>query len=111
MSYEYEEDLDILYISNNPEKERAAENLVIGNIVVDISDSGKVLGVEIDSASRFLNFPANQLKNLKNSKIEVMRAGNMLALAVVLATPLKEHTLQFAVIPHNRNNLSIVASC
>jgi len=53
--YSYEEDLDILYIYNNPENEKVAGDLVFGNLVLDIAENGKVLGVEIDCASRYLN--------------------------------------------------------
>jgi len=51
-NYEYEEDLDILYINNNFKKEKVIGNLVFGNIVIDIGESGKVLGIEIDCASK-----------------------------------------------------------
>ncbi len=54
-NYEYEEDLDILYINNNPNKEKPIGSLVIGNMVIDAGETGRVLGIEIDSASKFLN--------------------------------------------------------
>ena len=95
--YEYEEDLDILYINNNFEKEKVSNNLVLGNIVIDIGESGKVLGIEIDCASKLFNFPAEQLNNLKLAKIQVMRIGKMLTLGIALATPIREHTFQFAI--------------
>ena len=58
-TYEYEEDLDILYVYNNPNKEKVEDSLVIGNIVIDIEKNGKVLGAEIDCASKLFNFPLN----------------------------------------------------
>ena len=105
-NYEYEEDLDILYINNNVEKEKAVGNLVFGNIIVDLGETGKVLGIEIDCASRLFNFPSEQLNNLKLAKIQVMKIGNMLTLGVVLATPIKEHTFQFA-IPQETSRIPI----
>lgn len=96
-NYEYEEDLDILYINNNLEKEKTIGNLVFGNIVVDVGENGKVLGIEVDCASRLFNFPAEQLNNLKLAKIQIMKIGNMLTLGIVLGTAIKEHTFQFAV--------------
>lgn len=105
--YEYEEDLDILYINNNFEKEKVIGNLVFGNIVVDLGESGKVLGIEIDCASKLFNFSSEQLNNLKLAKIQVMRIGNMLTLGIMLATQLKEHTLQF-VIPQETTKVPIV---
>ncbi|MFA5019798.1 MAG: DUF2283 domain-containing protein [Candidatus Pacearchaeota archaeon] len=96
-SYEYEEDLDILYIHNNFEKEKVVGNLSFGNIVVDIGETGKVLGIEVDCASKLFNFSPEQLSNLKLAKIQVMRVGNILTLGFVLATEIKEHTFQFAI--------------
>jgi len=68
-TYEYEEDLDILYVYNNPNKEKADDSLVLGNIVIDIAKNGKVLGVEIDCASKLFNFPLEQLNNLSKAII------------------------------------------
>lgn len=107
-NYEYEEDLDILYINNNLEKERVASNLVFGNMVIDIGENGKILGVEIDCASKLFNFPSEQLNNLKVAKIQVMRIGDILTLGVALATSMKEHSFQFA-IPQETNKFPIVA--
>ncbi|MEK6854642.1 MAG: DUF2283 domain-containing protein [Nanoarchaeota archaeon] len=106
MNYEYEEDLDILYINNNVEKEKVTENLVFGNIVIDIGGSGKVLGIEIDCASKLFNFSSEQLNNLKLAKIQVMKMGNMLTLGILLSTQLKEHTFQF-VIPQETSRVPI----
>lgn len=96
-NYEYEEDLDILYINNNFEKEKITGNLVFGNIVIDIGENGKILGIEADCASKLFNFPAEQLRELKVAKIQVMKIGNMLTLGIALATSIKEHTFQFAI--------------
>jgi uncharacterized protein YuzE len=96
-NYEYEEDLDILYIYNNLDKEKVIGSLVFGNIVIDVGENGKVLGIEVDCASKLFNFPQELLNNLKIAKIQVMRLGNMLTLGIALATPTKEHTFQFAI--------------
>ena len=105
-NYEYEEDLDILYINNNFDKEKVIGNLVFGNIVIDIGENGKVLGIEIDCASKLFNFPSEQLNNLNLAKIQVMRIGDMLTLGIALATPVKEHTFQF-VIPQETSRIPI----
>ena len=102
-NYEYEEDLDILYINNNFEREKIITNLTFGNLVIDIGESGKVLGVEIDCASKLFNFPSEQLKNLKLAEIRVVKVGNMLTLAIALATSIKEHTFQFAIQEGTKN--------
>ncbi|MFA6022497.1 MAG: DUF2283 domain-containing protein [Candidatus Pacearchaeota archaeon] len=106
-NYEYEEDLDILYIKNNFNNEKVVGNLVFGSMIIDIGESGKVLGIEIDCASKLFSFPAEQLNKLEIAKIQVMRVGNMLTLGIVLATQIKEHTFQF-VIPQETSNVPIV---
>ena len=106
-NYEYEEDLDILYINNNLEKEKVESNLVYGNMIIDVGENGKVLGIEIDCASKLFNFPSEQLKSLKLAKIQVMKIGNMLTLSIELKTSIKEHTFQFA-IPQETNKVTLV---
>ena len=107
-TYDYEEDLDILYIYNNPMNEKVEGNLVFGNVVIDIGKNGGVLGVEIDCASKLFKFPMEQLNNLIVARVEVMRLGNMMTFGIVLATTLKEYTFQFAV-PQETNRVPIVA--
>ena len=108
-NYEYEEDLDILYINNNQHREKVIENLVLGNIVIDFGEDGKVLGIEIDCASKLFNFPSEQLKNLKVAKIQVMKIGDMLTLGVAIATSVKEHSFQFT-IPQESSRIPIAVS-
>jgi len=107
-NYDYEEDLDILYIYNNPMNEKVEGNLVFGNVVIDIGENGKVLGVEIDCASKLFKFSMEQLNNLSVAKIEVMRLGNMVTWGIVLATTKKEYNFQFAV-PKETNRVPIVS--
>jgi uncharacterized protein YuzE len=95
-THSYEEDLDILYIYNNPENEKVSNNLVLGNLVLDIAENGKVLGVEIDCASKLFKTPSENLNNLKNASVEVIKFGNMVALGFILSTALKEYSFQFA---------------
>ena len=107
--YDYEEDLDTLYIYNNDSNEKVEGSLVFGNVVIDIGKNGKVLGVEIDCASRLFKFPIEQLNNLKVAKVEVMKLGKMVTFGIVLATTTKEYNFQFAV-PQETNRVPIIVS-
>ncbi|MAH07722.1 hypothetical protein CMI38_05750 [Candidatus Pacearchaeota archaeon] len=93
--YEYHEDLDILYVFNNPNNEVPKYNLVKGNIVIDFGENGGVLGVEIDCPSKFFNLSGEQLLDLKGAKVEVMKSGEMLSVGVFLFSESKEHRFQF----------------
>jgi len=106
--YDYEEDLDILYVYNNPNSEKVVSNLSFGNVVIDIGQNGKVLGVEVDCASKIFKLPIEQLKNLKVAKIEVIKIGNMITFGIVLSTAIKEYNFQFAV-PQQTDRLPMVA--
>ena len=109
VNYEYEEDLDILYIYNNLIRGKKVTNtLVFGNIVIDVGEDGKVLGIEIDCASRFFNFPPEQLKNLKMAKIQAIKIDNILTLGVAIATPIREHSFQF-ILPQEINKAPIIS--
>jgi len=111
-NFEYEEDLDILYINNNSDKEEVTGSLVLDNFVIDIGQSGKVLGVEIDCASRFFNFPAEQLNDLQTAKIQIVKTNNMLTLGILIGTKIKEHSFQFAIqSDSNQINKMPIASC
>ena len=107
MSYEYEEDLDILYISNNPERKKVDGSLAFGNVIIDVGTDGKVLGVEIDCASKFFGLNENMLNNLRFAKINIARFGNLTTLGIAIAVQAKEYTIQF-VVPEDRHKVPIV---
>jgi uncharacterized protein YuzE len=94
-NYEYHEDLDILYVFNNPNNEKSSYNLVRGNIVIDFSQNGEVIGVEIDCPSRFFDLSYEQLLNLKEARIQLINSGDMSSIGVFLSTESKEHRFQF----------------
>jgi len=93
--YEYDEDLDIIYVNNNFDEEKVLGNLVFGNVVIDIGNDGKVLGVEIDCASKVFNMPEKELKDLKVAEIKIMKFGDWITFGVVIGTTCKtQHTFQ-----------------
>lgn len=99
-NFQYEEDLDILYVNNNFNNEKVEGTLVFGNIVLDIGKDGKVLGIEVDCPSKIFNFSGEQLSNLNSAKIKIMKLGSILTIGVFLAAEKKEHSFQFA-LPEN----------
>ena len=105
--YDYEEDLDILYINNNREREKIEGSLIFGNVVIDVGFDGKVLGAEIDCASKFFNLDENQLKGLMVTKVNIMRLGNITTMGIMIATRAKEYVFQF-VVPRERNNVPVI---
>ncbi|MBS3075969.1 DUF2283 domain-containing protein [Candidatus Pacearchaeota archaeon] len=97
-NYEYAEDLDLLYINNiQNEKEKVIGTINLGNIIFDIGEGGKILGVEIDCASRFLRMSPSQIINLKTAKIDIIKVGNALAIGILLATEQQKFSVQYVL--------------
>lgn len=106
--YEYEDDLDILYVNNNPGKEKVEGSMVFGDVVVDIGYDGKILGVEVDSPSRLFKISPEQLNSLESAEVRVMHLGNMVTFGIIIKTPLKEHVFQLAV-PENHQRVPVIS--
>ncbi len=87
--YVYADDLDILYVNNNPFNEKSIGNLNEGNLIIDVGNSGRVLGVEIDCASKFFNLSKEQIQNL-DVKIKTIKTGTSIILALMIACGNKE---------------------
>jgi len=107
-NYSYEKDLDTLYIYNNSEKENVVGNIVFGNFILDIGENGKVLGIEIDCASKFFKTTPESLNDIKTASVEVIKFGNIVTLGLVLSTKIKEYYFQFAL---PKQNQQITAFC
>ena len=103
--YEYADDVDVLYIDNNPERKKPKWNLPIGNMVIDVASNGKVLGIEIYSASKFLNFSPEHLNNLKIAEVRVMKMRNLITFGIFIGTATEKCNFQLG-ITKDENKLS-----
>jgi len=80
-NFEYESENDVLYIYSNNYPVKVAGSLHIGNIVVDLSSEGTVLGLQIDNASEYLGIPTEELtNNISSSKIITLVRGNAITI-------------------------------
>ena len=75
-NFEYEFESDILYIYSVNQPIKVAGSLQINNLVVDLSSSGQVVGLQIDNASEYLGIPQDELGNIEESKVITMAKGN-----------------------------------
>ncbi len=100
-NHEYEPDLDILYIHNNPNNEKVKGTLPFGNLVFDVAASGTIIGAEIDCASKFFKLTPEKLAKLKTAALTTITNNNMLTLCISLETETKEHTFQIAIPREN----------
>lgn len=99
-NFEYEPDLDILYISRKT-AENTAGSLVLDNLVFDVSNNGEITGVEIDCASKVFNLTSDQLQNLNVAELKVVPTKTMLKMCISLAAASKEQICQI-MIPSNK---------
>ena len=90
---DYDEEFDDLFVY----KEGNAEYTVnIGDFVIDISKTGKIVGIEIMNATETikelsqLKLPKNILKNLKGAEIFMRKKQNALFIGLLLYFSIKK---------------------
>ncbi|MFH1332387.1 MAG: DUF2283 domain-containing protein [archaeon] len=70
-NFEYDPEIDSLCIYDNFDSKKIEGCLVVDNLVFDVTKEGKIMGVEIDNASRFLEIQPEELSNIKEAEIKV----------------------------------------
>jgi uncharacterized protein YuzE len=73
---DYDQKFDILYIYKEEEKAKFSIE-ALNNFVIDIGFNGKVVGLEILNASKFLKVSKNELKNIKKAKLSTLVKNKM----------------------------------
>jgi uncharacterized protein YuzE len=81
---EYEEEFDTLYLYNSNEPTKVAGSIILNNVLVDLSSSGDVVGIQIEDASEHLGIPGKVLKEIKTAKIVTLARGNALMILYTL---------------------------
>jgi uncharacterized protein YuzE len=74
-TFSYDWDYDNLIVSNRQENEKVSENFEVGDIVFSLTKEGKIVSIDIRSASSFLevcNIDAEMLKEATNIEFEVI---------------------------------------
>jgi len=73
---DYDDEFDILYLRK--ENEKVAFSIKLGNnILVDVTNSNKIVGIEIFSASKILKISSEELKNVKTANFHTLQRQNM----------------------------------
>lgn len=103
---DYNKKYDILTIHNGFEKdERFESNIDIGDLVLDVSTTGKIRGIEILNASDFLQewgVTKSLLKELADAKFTAIRKHNAIIISLtILASDAREIPAKIAVPVHN----------
>ncbi len=80
----YDVEGDSFYINDKTKTEKVFGSHPIGPLVIDITVSGEVKGIEIDNASTVFNVAPMELKKIEPSSIRVGRMGRDLAIGFTI---------------------------
>ena len=105
--FEYEEDIDTFYIYHNSDNEEVIGSILMGNFVYDVSISGKIVGLEIDSASKLFNVEPSLFVKAKNVGLTVNTQADYIVIRFFIQLANENYVRDF-VIP--RNKIPIMAS-
>lgn len=76
VNIDYDEEFDILYLRK--ENEKVSFSIKLGNnILVDVTKSSKIVGIEIFNASKFLKISVEELRNIKTANFRTVEKNNM----------------------------------
>jgi len=73
---EYNQELDSLYIYSGL-KEAVIGSIIAGDLIFDIGQSGKLVGVEIENASELFKLNPTKFKDIQKASVKVEKRGNM----------------------------------
>jgi len=82
ISYDYDQELDILHVYSEEIKQGVKGCLSIGDFNIDISDDNKIVGIELEEASKNLNLSPKTLSFPDNVNLIVRKTGNMLFMGI-----------------------------
>lgn len=95
-TFSYDWDYDNLIVSNRQENEKVRENFEVGDIVFSLTGKGKIVSIDIRSASSFLescNIDAEMLKEATNIEFEVIPKRGVIFLVLKIESVKGEHKI------------------
>ncbi len=97
----YDRENDILFLHKGfSEREKFKGNMDIGNLILDVSTTGRIRGIEIIEASEFLKeFKIGQsiLQNIKDAEFETKTTPTSITIGLTLKTKNQEIPAKIAV--------------
>jgi uncharacterized protein YuzE len=76
-NFEYDSELDSLTIYNHDGSEQIKGSIVVNNLIFDVGFSGKILSLEVENASEFLNLDYASLSKITEAKLKILTNGNV----------------------------------
>ena len=82
IKYDYDLELDILHVYTKEIAKGVIGCLSIGDFNVDIGNNNKIVGIEVEEASKLLGLNQNILSNPDNVDLIIRKKGNMLFMGI-----------------------------
>lgn len=87
-NYDYQE--DILYIRVN--NENYLESLETEDIIIDLNNNNKIIGIEINKASIKFKLDKISLKNIKNGIFKIITKKNKIEISLQIKSSIRNKT-------------------
>lgn len=110
-NFDYDDTSDSLIISIKQADEKVQGSAEIGNLILDFTSNGKIVNVEIQHISKFLEMMEvnpNILNELTAVELIVQKQREAIFLFAVLRTPTLKQPLPLATVPVTRQLASLV---
>lgn len=104
-NFNYDEISDSLIISRKQENDKVHGSAEIGNLILDFASDGKIVNVEFQNISKFLelmNINSQILNELTEVNLIVQKQNRAIFLFAMLKTPTIKQPLPLATIPINK---------
>jgi len=106
-NFDYDEISDSLIISRKQADEKVQGSAEIGDLILDFSSNGRIINVEFQNISKFLelmNVNTNILNELEGVDLIVQEQRGAVSLFAVLRTPVLKQPLPLATVPINKTS-------
>lgn len=110
-NFDYDENSDSLIITKKQDNEKVHGSAEIGNLILDFTSDGKIISIEVQSISKFLemmNINPEMLNELTEADLTVQKQKDAVLLFAVLKTPKLVQPLPLSTIPISRRLSSSV---
>ncbi len=110
-NFDYDDVSDSLIISRKQADEKVQGSAEIGNLILDFTNTGKIVNVEFQNISKFLevmNVNPTILNELTAVNLIVQKQKGAVFLFATLITPTLKQPLPLTTIPVNRQLASFV---
>lgn len=105
----YDDFSDSLLLSRKKDDDKVQGSAEIGNLILDFTNDGKIVNVEFQHISKFLemiNINPNILNELKGAELIVQEQKGAVSLFAVLITPTIKQSIPLATLPINNSLIS-----